>query len=419
MTSGETPVRLKTVRTNPAMPLAASMSPEQTAAPFAAGSSVASRVGPISPVLPPAFAIAEMAVLVTLILLEYFWEPFPDLTRINPHPYWIAVLLLSLQYGTVSGLIAASIAIIGTVLIGMPEPDIEERYFNYLIRVWTQPVLWLLVAMLLGTFRARQIEQRDELLERAENLRVRGATLLDHATNLRARCGMLERRLAMRETTETGQLLASLARLSDVEPGRWAQALSTTLDAGFPKAQISLYVVDGGVVRLVLTHHRSGGIEMGDAPVATELEPDHPLLETVVAEGRSVSVVEPEHDAALRGVGVAAVPIFAIGKESAQRRVIGMLKADMMPASQIDGSTTRRLSVIAAYLAPALQRGLVSPVAGIGAASETQSAAGRSARTHRVDAGNETIPSVRRWRLMNWLPGGRAQTAAKPDGKDE
>lgn len=419
MTSGETPGRRKTVRTNAAIHLAPPVSPEQAAAPFAAGSSVASRVGQISPVLPPVFAIAEMAVLVALILLEYFWDAFPDLTRINPHPYWIAVLLLSLQYGTVSGLIAASIAIIGTLLIGMPEPDIEERYFNYLIRVWTQPVLWLLVAMLLGTFRARQIEQHDELLEQAENLRLRGATLLDHATNLRARCGMLERRLAMRETADTGQLLASLSRLSDVEPGRWAQALSATLDAGFPRAQISLYVVDGGVVRLVLTHHGPGGFEAGDAPVATELEPDHPLLETIVAEGRSASVVEPEHDTALRGVGVAAVPIFAVGKEPTQRRVIGMLKADMMPASQIDGSTTRRLSVIAACLAPALQRGLVSPVAGAGGASVTRSATGRTERSDRVDGGGEAIPSVRRWRLMNWLPGGRAQTAAKPDGKDE
>ena len=236
-------------------------------------------LGQASPVLPPAFALVEMAVLVALVLLEYFWDGFPNLTRINPHPYWIAVLLLSLQYGTVSGLIAASIAIIGTVLIGMPEPDIEERYFNYLIRVWTQPVLWLLVAMLLGTFRARQIEQRDELLLQAENLRMRGATLLDHATNLRARCTMLERRIAMRETTDTSKLLSALARLSDAGPGRWADALDATLSAGFPKSQISLYAIDGASARLVVTHRAAGIV----SEVVNEIGADHLLLTSIRA----------------------------------------------------------------------------------------------------------------------------------------
>jgi hypothetical protein len=350
-------------------------------------------LGQASPVLPPAFALVEMAVLVALVMLEYFWDGFPNLTRINPHPYWIAVLLLSLQYGTVSGLIAASIAIIGTVLIGMPEPDIEERYFNYLIRVWTQPVLWLLVAMLLGTFRARQIEQRDELLLQAENLRMRGATLLDHATNLRARCTMLERRIAMRETTDTSKLLAALARLSDAGPGRWADALDATLRAGFPKSQISLYAIDGASARVVLTHRAAGIVN----EVTNEIGADHLLLASIKA-GRSLSVVDAADDAFLRGSGVAAVPIFAPvtgqSADAAGQRVIGFLKAEVLPPSQLDASTTQRLSVVAAHLAPALQRGLISPVA-----------------TAPDRADTEAIPQLRRWRLSNLWPGD-----SRPDG---
>ncbi len=114
-------------------------------------------------VLPPRMAFVELAIFALIILLEWQFDQFPDITRINPHPYWIAVLLLSLQYGTVAGLASAGLAILGQVLIGLPEPDIEERYFNYLIRVWTQPVLWLLVALLLGAFRSRQIEKREYL----------------------------------------------------------------------------------------------------------------------------------------------------------------------------------------------------------------------------------------------------------------
>lgn len=377
-----------------------------------------SRFTQASSVLPPRFAVLEMSLLVVLIVLEYLWEGFPSLTRFNPHPYWIAVLLLSLQYGTVSGLVTASIAIIGTVLIGMPEPDIEERYFNYLIRVWTQPVLWLLVALLLGAFRARQIEQRDELLEQVENLRMRGATLLDHSNNLRARCTMLERSLAMRETVDTGQLLASLARLGDAEPGRWARSLHAALDAGFPKSQVSLYAVDGSGARLVLSHQRSLG-DAAPAPVA-ELAINHPLFAAVVTAGRSVSVIEPADDAALRGIGVAAVPVLA-----SDARVIGLLMADVLPASQIDASTTRRLSVVAAFLAPALQRGLLSSVAGVdpsasGDGGNRTSKSGRavSAMPALAAVTPDSDPAVRRWRLLNWLPGRRAQMIDRTEGND-
>ncbi len=366
-----------------------------------------SGLGGFSPVLPPRFALVEMAVLAAFVLAEYAIDGFPALTRFNPHPYWIAVLLLSLQYGTVSGLMAASLAIIGSILIGLPEPDIDERYFNYLVRVWTQPVLWLLVAMLLGTFRARQIEQRDELLHQVDDLRSRGATLYEHATNLKARCVRLERHIATHQTADAGQLLSALGRLGEAEPGRWAPALKDALAAGFPEAQLSLYAIDGDKVRHVLTHGAGQPpADTGRAPVriAAEIEPTSALLAAVVGAGRAVSVLDPADDAALAGHGVAAVPIFA-DLPGGGARVIGLLKADVLPPAQIDAATTRRLGVVAAHLAPALLQGRLTPVAvtGANAVAEQLEATG-------LDG---AIPTVRRWRMLRWLPGGKpaAQTA--------
>jgi hypothetical protein len=346
----------------------------------------------ISPVLPPRLAVLEMGLLIALIIAEYSVDGFPALTRFNPHPYWIAVLLLSLQYGTVSGLMAAGIAIIGTVLIGMPEPDIEERYFNYLIRVWTQPVLWLLVAMLLGTFRARQIEQRDDLLLQVDNLKARGTTLLDHTTNLRARCAMLERHIATRDPADAGHLLAALGRLGAAEPGRWVPALRAALDAGFPGAQLSLYAIDGARARHVLTH---GAAMAGPPP--QEIDAGSPLFVALVGEGRALSVLDAANDTVLNGHGVVAVPVFADAAATAEqpRRVIGLLKADVLAPSQLDASTPRRLAVIAGQLAPALQQGRVTAVSGGGSLS---------AVTTNPD---EAIPTVRRWRLLRGLLGGK------------
>ena len=371
--------------------------------------------GPISPVLPPRLAFIEMAVLLALVLLEYFWEGFPSLTRINPHPYWIAVLLLSLQYGTVSGLIAAGLAIFGTVLIGMPEPDIEERYFNYLVRVWTQPVLWLLVAMVLGTFRARQIEQRDDLVRQIDNLKIRGATLLDHATNLRARCSVLERTIATQGRPDASKLLNALGQLDEAEPGRWAAALAAALNAGFPNGQFSLYAAVGDHFRLIFTH--------GEAPAARrpmEIDARHPIVAGALLEGRSLSVLDAADDTALRGLGVAAVPIFADPAHGAGSRAAGMLKADILEPDQINGSLVRRLGIVAFHLAPVLKVGLLVPVA---AKSGTASEGLPQSQVETSATAANPVPVVHRWRALRWLQGGRndgsTPAAIKPGHQDD
>ncbi len=354
----------------------------------------------LSPVLPPRLALLEMGLLLALVVAEDAVEGFPQITRINPHPYWIAVLLLSLQYGTISGLIAASIAIAGTVLIGLPEPDIEERYFNYLVRVWTQPVLWLLVALLLGSFRARQIEQRDELLRQADELRTRGATLLDHANNLKARCSTLERHIATHQRSDTSQLLAALSRLSEAEPGRWAPALKTALSTGFPGGRLALYTADGDRMRLLFAHEAAADGTAApfsrQQPPAPEIASGAPLLATVVGAGRGVSVLTAADDTALAGLGIAAVPIFAEHAGSVPK-VSGLLLAEHLPADQIDAALLRRLGVVAAHLAPVLaQSRLTSVAAGLADAVTPDI----------LKASSEgAIPTVRRWRGLRWLPG--------------
>ena len=63
------------------------------------------------PVLPPLIALVELAALIGLIVLVDWATPDIDLTDLKPNPLWLPVLLLSLQYGTVSGLMAALFAV--------------------------------------------------------------------------------------------------------------------------------------------------------------------------------------------------------------------------------------------------------------------------------------------------------------------
>jgi polysaccharide biosynthesis protein PelD len=299
------------------------------------------RTGGALPVLPPVFALVELTIFAAIVFAEYAWAPFPDLTKLNPHPYWLPVLLISLQYGTLSGLLAASIAIIGTVLIGLPEQDIGEAYFNYLIRAWAQPVLWLVVALLLGAFRMRQIEQRDDLLNQVDDLEHQGRLLDEHAGDLQSRCDRLERELVTKARPDPERLLDALARCA-------GDACSTTdlgaaLSAALPDTEASVYVRAGNGLQLVYAH---GWPEAAKWPRA--ISGLDALALTVIGANRAASVLSAGDEKVLSGHGIFAQPIVD------ETGPIGMLKIERMPPSAIGPDTVARLAVLAAHLPRAI-----------------------------------------------------------------
>jgi hypothetical protein len=347
-------------------------------------------------VLPPRLAVVEIFVLLIVpALLEWLWPPFPDLTTFQPHPYWAVILILSLQYGTVSGLLTASIAIIATVVIGLPEADIGEKHFAYLIRVWTQPVLWIATAFLLGHFRMRQIEQRNELNRLVDELQRRSSTLAGYATGLQARCGALERRLATRPRSDVGLLLDTLAILPTAAPVDTETLLLKVIETALPGAVASVYIFDptgdqNQPICVARTARDSGAFPL--------LEPTTPLVAAIL-NGEILSVMSGQHDRALAGVGVFAVPILQ-SSTFAMRRPTGILLIESLPSREIHRNTVQRLLVIAEAIG-ALQIGTDSkskaPVANLIIQVEDKHQSG-------AEGLGVAIPEVKSWRKLRWLP---------------
>lgn len=368
-------------------------------------SRVLARAQSVVPVLPPRLAVLEIAVLLVIpALLEWLWPPFPDLTTYQPHPYWAAILILSLQYGTVSGLSAAAIAIVATVVIGLPEPDIGENHFAYLVRVWTQPVLWISAALLLGHFRIRQIEQRNELLGTVDELKGRSAALTSHAKGLEARCDALERRLVIRPKSDATALLNTLSTLPDAAAqGRWPSAFHAAVQIAFPGASATLYAVQNDAVQPVA---RSSVDVNGRAPRLSGGD----ALVLAVAQGRALSVTSGLDDALLVGLGVFAVPVERIRGGGA-----GLLLVESLPTGLIDQGTVARLRTLARAFGPAM---LAVPLVELDVATATLATAEADSLIAHADP-VITIPLVPRWRQSRWLPAAlRAAGAACDEPAD-
>ncbi len=347
-------------------------------------------VGSVLPVLPPRLALVEIALLLVVpILLEYFVAAFPDLTSFNPHPYWGPVLLLSLQYGTVSGLLAAIVAIAGTALIGFTEPDIGENHFAYMIRVWTQPFLWITASLLLGHFRMQHIEHRNELLHRVDDLQSQSSALADYATNLQLRCDGLERRIASRSSIRGGQVLENLAALTAAAPAELSATFHQLIQATLPGAAASLFAREPDQLTVVATSGWPAG-----ARWRKTLSIGEPLASCVIGEVRSLSILVAADDSILAGEGLLALPIIAPDSGV----VVGMLKVETLASSAVlSSSTERQLRFIAGHLGGALRHSV-----------RTQSTSPTQAVDPMVE---DSAAPKRRWRQMRWFTGG----AAAPD----
>jgi len=333
------------------------------------------------PVLPPWQAIAELCVLTSLIIGLDWVLTSVDLADMQPNPFWFPILLLSLQYGTVSGVLAAGVAIVATMLSGIPEQGVGENHFAYLVRVWAQPILWLAAAVFFGQFRMRQIAAKQELQRLVQELSSQRSALAEFSTNLRNRCDALERELVARPAAPAQAVLDALTDLGTAAAPD--HAFSHVIESFLPRASATLFRLEGG--RLVC-HARAGW----PAPTAypAEVDPADPLHAAVVVSGETVSILDEAGDQKLGRKGLLAVPV----RSSDGARVLGMIRIERAEPGAVDVALIDRLRTVAAALAPALE-GRAAPLAIAGP------------RTASVVSG------ARPRAYVKWRPAGRAEAS--------
>ena len=112
-------------------------------------------------------ALIELGILVTLIVaLDFLAGDGTRFRAVVPHPFWLPVLLLVVQYGTNEGLLAAIFCTAALYVGNLPPQTIETDIYAYLFGVTLQPTLWVVSAVIFGELRMRQIRRENALRER-------------------------------------------------------------------------------------------------------------------------------------------------------------------------------------------------------------------------------------------------------------
>lgn len=119
-----------------------------------------------------------------------------DFQSLPISPYLACVILMAAQHGLVGGVFAATLA---TTLVyaGMwPAPALGQSYFDFVLAVSTEPLVWLVTGLAVGIITSRQARIQTRTAD-ALKRSLRAQLLIEQQYNiLAARARKLERKVA-------------------------------------------------------------------------------------------------------------------------------------------------------------------------------------------------------------------------------
>ncbi len=278
------------------------------------------------------------------VLLDHLYFSGNRFWALEPHPFWMLVALVSVQYGTNEGVFAAAVSSIVLLSGKLPVQSIDTDFYEHVLHLGARPLLWLVSAVVLGELRNRHARREIDLEQQVEESKKREHGIALAYQELKSAHEKLEINVAseLRTVVSIYRAAKTLQNLSVNEVMAGAVNLVSVV---LGPEKFSLYTVDGGALALKL---KRGWTD--DDGYETMIWPDNPLFQTVVVGQRYVSAADAIDERVLGRQGVLAGPLF----QGEGGEVVGMLKIERLRFSDLNLTTVENFKVVCELLSTAL-----------------------------------------------------------------
>ena len=282
------------------------------------------------------FFAAALAIDFFLLEGDRFWD-------VRPHPFWLIVILLAVQYGANASLVAALAATLALTVGNLPPQELGADVFEYWAGIGLRPALWVGVGQILGQMRDRELAERVQLRSRISMLEHQNQLIAQGFEELKRTKSALEARIARQFRTVITTYRA--AQSMDVtDEARLSRGLDQLIQSVLSPQKYSLWTLGPDGFEL----ERSVGWQEADT-FERRLELSHPMVQHLLAREAALCAARPSDERKLMGQGLLAGAMTDLDSGE----IVGMLKIEETAFLDFNLYTLENFNVICSWIAAA------------------------------------------------------------------
>jgi hypothetical protein len=290
-------------------------------------------------------ALVEMTVLLSFLTIidQLFFASSP--TPYLIHPYWIALFLITIQYGLAETVACALLSSLFLVFCHLPGQAMTQTFYDYIREVTALPFLWLGFALIAGPLRSRQIHEREQLRQNVSIAQEKEKNITARYKQVCSIKEKLETRLAQEKSGlvtayRTAQYMQTL-REEEIFEG-----LKNTVVSMVNPEQFSFFVLRKNSLNCLF----SKGWQKPNTHYTHRFGPGAPVYRKVISKKETLCLLRPEDEMHLGEEGMLAVPIHDVDSG----RVYGMLKVESVAFTEMTFHTVERCRLLGQWAGKAI-----------------------------------------------------------------
>jgi GGDEF domain-containing protein len=288
----------------------------------------------------PSAWVEITAFLLIALLIDYLLLDGNRYAGINPHPFWIIVLLTSVQYGANEGIGAAVLSSIALLAGHLPEQTIDQDIHEWLLGIAKYPLLWTAAAAVTGGLSSRHIDEKQRMGRELEEARLREKTLTDAFHQVNSLKEKLEVRVAGQLRTVSRTWKAAQA-IEQLDPAQVLLGVTEMVSTLMEPNKFSVYTFAENRLQASIQK----GWKRKDR-YKRIFDAQQRLFQAVVGNRQVLCVADPVDEAILNGEGMLAGPLI----NPKNGELIGMLKIEDLGFARLSVSTVENFRFICQWI---------------------------------------------------------------------
>ena len=282
-------------------------------------------------------ALYEMiSFLLFLFCYDYFFRNGDRMMDVYPHPCWVIVLLISVEYGTKEGILSAILSTLFLYLWNLPEQQVNQNLFAYQYQIAFRPFLWLSAAFVLGELRMHLERLNHHLRDELKDAETQRDTIARAYQTMKSIKEDQETILASQQKTFVG-IYKTFQALETLNPGQIILNLDEVIKSTMNPKKFSVFSMgENGFEVLTSRGWAEKDLFLRRIPAT------HPLCKELIRKQDLICIVNRDDQKAFLGEGMIASPL--IDQDSGD--IIGMVKIEEIDFLDLNFSNLETFKVL-------------------------------------------------------------------------